>query len=271
MLVSAAVCPHPPILVPAMAGEAAPELDALRAACDEAVRPLLGGDALIVVGGAPETRRYGPDAYATLQPYGLAWTSPDDPKDGTEALPLSLSMGRWLLDRQSAGGEVRYRGDVRYQAVAFDASPAECLALGRDLAESSGRVALLVMGDGSACRSEKAPGYLDERAGPYDEAVARALGDADADVLAALDPELSREVQAAGRAAWQVLAGAHGLGPGSAPADADRAGADRADAARMDAARADEGGAGRFTGRLLADEAPYGVGYFVAGWSHARR
>ncbi|MFI0368315.1 hypothetical protein ACH35V_10560 [Actinomadura sp. 1N219] len=265
MLVSAAVCPHPPILVPAMAGEAAPELDALRAACDEAVRPLLGGDALIVVGGAPETRRYGPDAYATFQPYGLAWTSPDDPKDGTEALPLSLSMGRWLLDRQGAGGDVRYQ-DVRYQAVAFDASPAECLALGRDLAESAGRVALLVMGDGSACRSEKAPGYLDERAGPYDEAVARALKDADAGALAALDPELSRQVQAAGRAAWQVLAGAHGPG-----ADAARADAARPDVARAGAARADEGGAGRFTGRLLADEAPYGVGYFVAGWSRARQ
>ncbi|MFI0409759.1 hypothetical protein [Actinomadura sp. 3N508] len=244
MLVTAAVCPHPPILVPAMAGEAAPELDALRAACDDAVRPLLGEDALIVVGGAPETRSYGPDAYATLQPYGLAWTSPDDPKDGAEALPLSLSLGRWLLDRQNAGtGAGTGAGvGVRYQAVAFDASPAECLALGRDLAESSGRVALLVMGDGSACRSEKAPGYLDERAGPYDEGVARAFGDADAAALAALDPGLSREVQAAGRAAWQVLAGAGG---------------------------ADVGGPGRFTGRVLADEAPYGVGYFVAGWSRA--
>ncbi|MFI0481997.1 hypothetical protein [Actinomadura sp. 9N215] len=240
MLVSAAVCPHPPILVPAMAGEAAPELDALRAACDEAVRPLLGGDALIVVGGAPETRSYGPDAYATLQPYGLAWTSPDDPDNGAEALPLSLTVGRWLLDQHKTGAA------ARYLSVAFGASPAECLALGRELAESAGRVALLVMGDGSACRSEKAPGYLDERAGPYDGAVARALGDAAAAALAALDPGLSLEVQAAGRAAWQVLAGASGAGAG-----------------------ADEGGAGRFTGRLLADEAPYGVGYFVAGWSRA--
>ncbi|TMR01825.1 hypothetical protein ETD83_13965 [Actinomadura soli] len=235
-----------------MAGEAAPELDALRAACHEAVRRLLGWDALIVVGGAPETRPYGPDAYATLQPYGLAWTSPDDPKDGAEALPLSLTIGRWLLDRQNAGA------DVRYQAVAFDASPAECLALGRDLAESAGRVALLVMGDGSACRSEKAPGYLDERAGPYDEAVARALAGADAAALAALDPGLSREVQAAGRAAWQVLAGAHGAGTGRSGTGGSGTGAPA-------------GGAGRFTGRLLADEAPYGVGYFAAGWSRARQ
>lgn len=228
MLVSAAVCPHPPLLVPAMAGEAAAELDAVRAACDEAVRGVLDGGTLIVVGGGPETRRYGPGAYATLRPYGLDWTSPEV-RAGGVPLPLSLSIGRWLLERRDAAT------GARYQAVASDAPTGECLALGRELAASSGRVSLLVMGDGSACRSEKAPGYLDGRAAPYDAAVARALGKADAAALAALDPGLSREVRAAGRAAWQVLAGAAG-----------------------------EDG---LTGAILADEAPYGVGYLVACWS----
>lgn len=237
MLVSAAVCPHPPILVPEMAGEAAPELDALRAACGRAVRRL-AGDVVAVVGGGPRTRAYGPDAYATLRPYGLAWTSPSEPQKDAEALPLSLTIGRWLLER--AGADT----SARYQSVAFDAEPEECLALGRELARSADRVALLVMGDGSACRSEKAPGYLHERARPYDEGVARALGHADAAALAALDPGLSRDVQAAGRAAWQVLAGA-AAGGGSVGG----------------------GAAGGFTGELLADEAPYGVGYLVAGWS----
>ncbi|MFA1539297.1 hypothetical protein [Actinomadura monticuli] len=229
MLVAAAVCPHPPVLVPEMAGEAAPELDGLRAACDRAVGRLAGADALVVVGGAAETRPYGADAYASLRPYGLGWTSPADPADGAEALPLSLTIGRWLLERQGLAD------GARYQAVAFDAEPDVCMALGRELVEG-GDVALLVMGDGSACRSEMAPGYLDVRARPYDEGVARALGTADADALAALDPELSRDVQAAGRAAWQALAGAAGGAPG-------------------------------LTGELLADEAPYGVGYFAACWS----
>ncbi|MBX6769006.1 MAG: hypothetical protein IRY90_17965 [Actinomadura rubrobrunea] len=39
-LVSAAVCPHPPLLVPEMAGAAAGELDGLPHACDDAVRTL---------------------------------------------------------------------------------------------------------------------------------------------------------------------------------------------------------------------------------------
>jgi hypothetical protein len=213
-----------------MAGEAAPELDALRAACDRAVGRLAGADVLIVVGGGTQTRSYGPDAYASLKPYGLGWTSPRDPGDGAEPLPLSLTIGRWLLERQGFG--------ARYQAVAFDAEPEDCLALGEQLAKTADDVALLVMGDGSACRSEKAPGYLDVRARPSDAGVARALGDADTAALAALDPGVSRDVQAAGRAAWQVLAGA-------------------------------AGGAADLTGELLADEAPYGVGYFVAGWSRA--
>ncbi|WP_199748123.1 class III extradiol dioxygenase subunit B-like domain-containing protein [Actinomadura sp. WAC 06369] len=239
MLISAAVCPHPPLLVPAMAGGAAPELDGLRAACDEAVGRLAAArpDVLAVVGGAPEGVAYGDGAYATLRPYGLPWTSPEVPDDGAAPLPLSLTIGRWLVER-AAAPDARGTGvRVRYRSVAFDAPPAECLALGRELAGSAERVALLVMGDGSACRSEKAPGYLDERAGPYDEAVGRALGAADAAALAALDPGTSGELRAAGRAAWQVLAGA--------------------------------AAAGRFTGELLADEAPYGVGYLVASWAAA--
>jgi hypothetical protein len=92
------------------------------------------------------------------------------------------------------------------------------------------------MGDGSACRTLKAPGYLDERAEPYDAAVAAALGAADTAVLAGLDAELSAALKVSGRAPWQVLAGAA------------------------------EGTAG-LGGELLYDQAPYGVGYFVAAWS----
>ncbi|HEU5033097.1 MAG TPA: hypothetical protein VFV01_49840 [Spirillospora sp.] len=243
MLISAAVCPHPPILVPALAVGAAPELDGLRAACDEAVGRLgvRDADALIVVGGAAETQAYGAGAYASLRPYGLDWTSPVDLADGYggEALPLSLTIGYWLLERHG------FAADARYQSVAFDADPDACLRLGAELAGSAARVELLVMGDGSACRTEKAPGYLDARAQGYDEGVARALGKADAAALAELDPGVSAELQAAGRAAWQVLAGA---------------------AMAMDAEGAPPATAAS-AAALLADEAPYGVGYFVASWS----
>jgi hypothetical protein len=44
------------------------------------------------------------------------------------------------------------------------------------------------MGDGSARRSEKAPGHLDPAAAPFDAAVAAALAAGDTTALAALDP-----------------------------------------------------------------------------------
>ena len=48
MLIAAAVCPHPPLLVPEVTGTADPgdrELRRLRAACREAVAVLLGDGA----------------------------------------------------------------------------------------------------------------------------------------------------------------------------------------------------------------------------------
>lgn len=92
------------------------------------------------------------------------------------------------------------------------------------------------MADGSARRSERAPGYVDERAEPFDRTVAQALAHADADALLRLDADLAGHLLVAGRAAWQA-AGA-------------------AAAAELSA----------YDPVLHADEAPYGVGYLVASW-----
>lgn len=110
-----------------------------------------------------------------------------------------------------------------------------CIKSGRDIAARDERVALLVMGDASACRTLKAPGYLDDRAAAFDAEVARALADADTTALAALDETLATELQAAGRPGWQLLAGA-------------------AEGTNLH-------------GALLYEAAPYGVGYLVATWS----
>lgn len=221
MLIAAAVCPHPPLLVPEVACGAAPELDSLRAACAEAVRRLAGAGPLVVVGSGPATREFEPDAAGSLRPYGADVMA----GVGPAVLPLSLTIGRRLLGAPPDG----------YLAVADDATPSACARLGAELAVRADRVALLVMGDASACRTERSPGYLDGRAEGFDAGIARALAGADAGALARLDPGLAADLLAAGRAPWQVLAGA--------------------------------AGDGRFTGELLADEAPYGVGYLVASWT----
>jgi len=240
VLVAAAVCPHPPLLVPDLAAGAAAELDGLRAACDAALASLLAADVdlLVVVGGAPATGPFPSGAWGSLASYGVnipvpAHSAPRSCNGGSDSvpptLPLSLTIGRWLLDRQdSAPAEPVLVG------VNADADAMTCASLGATLADGAPRVAMLAMGDASARRSLRGPGYLDERAAPYDEVVARALAGADTAALLTLDPAVSAELLVAGRAAWQVLAGAA------------------------------EGGS--WSAEVTYDEAPYGVTYLVATW-----
>jgi hypothetical protein len=85
-----------------------------------------------------------------------------------------------------------------------------CARLGAELAAMAPRVALLAMGDGTARRGVKAPGYLDPRAEPYDARAVDALRRGSPSALLRLDPEQGRDLLVAGRAAWQVLAGPPG-------------------------------------------------------------
>jgi hypothetical protein len=141
--------------------------------------------------------------------------------------------------------------------IAALAAPDDCLRLGRQVALSAPRVALLAMGDGSARRSVSAPGYLDERAAPFDAGVERAVRDADLAALAALDPGLAADLMAVGRPAWQVLAAALGAATLSA--------ATLSAARRRDGPGAADGlPPGPLRTEVLYSDAPFGVGYLVA-------
>ena len=97
-----------------------------------------------------------------------------------------------------------------------------------------GRLGVLVMGDGTARRCERAPGYLDERAASFDAAVAAALAAGDAAMLRDLDPALGADLLAAGVPAWRTAGHVVGGRPVAA--------------------------------ELLHESAPYGVAYLVATW-----
>lgn len=237
-------CPSPPLLVPAAAGSAAAELDGLRAACAEVVRRLLATrPERVVVLGPGTTATYAPGSVGSLAAYGAPVTvallavpvrpphrdhatsdaelEPDPRRDlAAPTLPLPLTLGAWLL----GDAEVPCSG----RTVGPEADPAAAAAgVGGD------DTAVLVMGDGSARRSERAPGYIDPRAAAYDGAVAAALRAGDAAALRDLDPALGAELMAAGVPAWRVAG--HLPGPWSA--------------------------------ELLYDAAPYGVGYLAAVWT----
>ncbi|WP_369392278.1 class III extradiol dioxygenase subunit B-like domain-containing protein [Streptomyces sp. CG1] len=237
MLVSAAVCPCPPLLVPEVAAGAAPEMDAARAACSDALGVLAAArpDLLVVVGPAEQSGRgsFPQGTRGSFRGFGVdldVRLGPATDNSGERELPPSLAVGAWLLER-TGWADAPIEGLGIGEALA----PERCNDVGREIGARAGRVALLVMGDASACRTVKAPGYLDERAAPFDAEVARALGATDLPAIRALDPGLAHELKASGRAPWQVLAGA----------------------AENTA----------LSGSLLYEAAPYGVGYVVAAWS----
>jgi len=211
MLIAAAVCPHPPLLIPEATGAPGPgdaELDRLRAACHQAVAVLLTRrpDLIVVAGGAGRTAEYPPDAPGGLHDFGVPFTVGRGGQDGP-VLPLSLTIGKWLLSR---AGPRTSAPRAAWWGIASDAPPAECLQLGEKLAALAPRVALLAMGDGPARRARAAPDAADPEADRYDDQVAAALAAPDPAALAALDPGQDRPLHIAGRAAWQVLAGAAG-------------------------------------------------------------
>jgi hypothetical protein len=207
-------------------------LDGLREACDRALGALLEArpDLVCVIGPGPEHGLFPQGSRGGFRSFGVDVSvrlgAGDEDSAAAEALPASLAVGAWLLER--AG----WTGPVRGLAVPDYLEQPLCAENGVQLAESAERVGLLVLGEGSARRTVKSPGYYDDRAEAFDAVVAKALA---AGEIRDLDAELAFELMASGRAPWEVLAGARGQQPVRA--------------------------------ELLYDDAPYGVGYFVASWT----
>ena len=146
-------------------------------------------------------------------------------------LPTSLGVGRRLL--QEAGWD----GPVELVAARWHADPGPVAALAERLGDRPDGTVLLVLGDGSARRGEKAPGFLDERAFGFDDAVAAALAGGDATALRDLDAGLAEELMVLGSTALRLL-GSVAAGGGSAPVAA-----------------------------MTYRDDPFGVSYFVATWT----
>jgi len=227
-----AFCPQPPLLVPDVASGAAAELDGLRARCRAAITGIAGaGRQLVLLGDGPQSGLHSPLARGTLAGFGV----PGEIHLGAPTcggpldLPPSLTVGAWLV-RDALGP----RSGARAFSVGPDFTASRAAAELLSLVETTD-VGLLVMGDGSARRSTTAPGYLDDRAADFDAAVAKALASGDAAALETSDAGLGAQLLAEGVRAWHAAAAV-------LPA-------------------------GRFDAELLYDEAPYGVGYFVARWT----
>jgi hypothetical protein len=206
MIACAAICPSAPLLVRDLTGaeEVAPDL---RHACLAAVAELTAAtpEVIAVVGAGSRTGVWNEAAALDLARYapGHGVANGQRPADaGPMLLPAALGVGAWLLT-QAVSAAPRLM-----QAVGPDEPAGTCAAIGAEIAGSHERVGLLVMADGSARRGLKAPGYLDERSAGFDAEIEKAIREGRIDALLSVDQVLARDLMAAGRPAWQVLAGA---------------------------------------------------------------
>jgi hypothetical protein len=212
--VAAAVLPHPPLLVPELAGAAAPELDPLRAACREALSTVVAAaDLTILIGDGPVWAIPAPAAPGSFQPYGadVDVTLPTladldlpglPPPARLTDLPLSLAVAAQLLNDLDSPPARLFAA-----AVPRSLGPRAAATIGQTLAGAA-RFGLVVMADLSACRSDRAPGGFRPEAANFDTWVADAFRTGTPQSLLALDPIESTNLLVAGRVPLQVLAGA---------------------------------------------------------------
>jgi hypothetical protein len=250
VIARAAICPATPLLARPLSGRE-PVLADLRSACATAVGWLLSPrpSTVVLVGSGAASAELDPSARLDLSRYAPGFSASGLSASGLSASSLSAlepaaGLGGMLLD------EAGWDGERVVWSVA--GAPADCVALGRRLAESHDDAVLLAMGDGSAARL-LAPDSDRQAADDFDATVESALRSGDLGVLESLDAGLADELTATGRPAWQVLAGALGT-PYGAGALGTPYGAGRG---------APRGGAVLDTSVLYAD-APLGVRYFVA-------
>ena len=233
MITGVAFVPSTPMLVPAVASGAAAELDTVRDAAIDAVRRVLarGAERVVLIGAGSQMRTHETGS-GSLRGFGVDVDIPLDPASpGGAALPLSLTVGAWLL------GRAGWPGDRVALEIDADGSTATIASVATALGQDSRRSALLVVADGSAARSEKAPASLHPDAEAFDADVVAALASGHAHLLAELDRDRAASVSAAGWPAWHAAAVALAVAE-DAPYDAEV--------------------------RIAA--APYGVGYVVADW-----
>jgi hypothetical protein len=176
----AAFVPMSPLLFRHLSGRADP-LASLRSAAVAAVREACAGAGSVTV-LVPVAGREAP----------AAWWDPSGVVPGGR--PLGEQVAEHLLEL--AGVTVE---------LALVRIPADLAAVTTEH-EAQLDGPLIVLGDGAAARRDGAPGYVDDRSFAYDDTVARALADGDADALADLDPVLGAELLATGRLTWPVAA-----------------------------------------------------------------
>ncbi|CAB4890565.1 MAG: hypothetical protein F2923_05630 [Actinobacteria bacterium] len=187
---------------------------------------VLDAQQVIVIGSGERTHWFNQGGIGSTRGFGGLFDY--SLGSGSERLPQVLTIAAAVL----AGAN--WTGSVVGLEVAPDSNTQQREVLGREVAAKAAELNTLVVvvGDGSATRTEKAPGYVQPDAASFDEAMARAINEADTHAILDVDQEQADRLWCRGIPAWQVVA--HAVDP--------------------------------MEGALILESAPFGVNYLVASW-----
>ena len=256
------MCPGAPFLIEGTADAIAARLSPVVDACSAALSRLPPADALVLLTtGAVGSAVADSPAWRVLPPGTVISTTPVrrsdlpdrpdpallgrvaqpdlGPAGAVATLSVGTMVGAALLasHAHNAVSTVPPRPLLSpTSTIEITGDPALVAGMLSNRVHTAERIALLVIADGSACHGNNAPGRRDDRAVPFDAALAQALGAGDPAALgvAAADRELARE----------LLASVDPL----------------AVLALLTASRPPS------CANLLYSGAPFGVGYLVAHW-----
>ena len=170
---AAAIVPAAPVLLPQLTGST-PAAGEVREAAFESIAAMLATkpDVVVVVAEASPAGWFDPST-----PLGLGRIGGHSGHE--DALPIPLAIGAQLL--RDAG----WQGSVALLGLEPGFRPQNV-----DLPDRS---ALLLMANGSARCTEKAPGSFDAGAEDFNALFTSALANGDSDQLSSLDPDLARQ------------------------------------------------------------------------------
>lgn len=242
MIIAAAVCPGAPWLLPGVAPQLAARASTIGTACQVAVRGLRSADRIVALVPA---RRWSVDAAAGRPARGVSAAGPGPDPTAHRLTVTRSDRGRGpvqdvgsavaahLLTAAGIAGPVTVV-EVDDAARSSDDQPVRPLFLD----DPDVRTGVLVLADGAAAHGPAAPGREDPRSAGWDRALAAALAGGDPAALAAaaaVDADPAPTDLLARVAGLRVLAA---WTRGRPPARA----------------------------AVLAQSAPFGVGYVVARW-----
>ena len=202
-IVSAALVPAAPVIVPGLSGHTMPAPEVRSAALDAIQRMIDAGvDEVIVLAEAvrdglfDSTAPWGLHRIGGLHPFSEAGAVFD------QLLTMPLAIGASML--RDAG----WTGTTSFHALERTMSADAAAEVGRGLGTTKRSVGLLLLGNGSACCTEKAPGSFHPQAETFNATLLTVIRQGDRAAMMELSAHDTADQLSDVRVPLQVFAGA---------------------------------------------------------------